>query len=315
MLPLAYDFFLGFQQFGADRSPMRRRRPPARAHGEVGIQFLGTINEYLSLTMKFIIAFGLCFQLPVAADADGQGRAGHRARASAGFRRYAIVLILIVAAIVTPPDVMSQLILFAAIYPLYEISILLIRRIEKKREAELRAAGPLGRRPDEDAADRARRDRGDGALARIADGAGAAEPAARAGAGFRRRRGLRLARRAPTGWSRCARVARVEIGAAGRRRPGARHAARQHAAVRRAACPPTTCCSGARAAWASRASSRRSTPRPRREAPGLKLVELHREDLPSIGRLLALLRGAPSAVPPVLRRPVASARTTSTTSR
>ncbi|MCX8509026.1 MAG: twin-arginine translocase subunit TatC, partial [Rhodobacteraceae bacterium] len=49
--------------------------------------------------------------------------------------------ILIIAAIVTPPDVMSQLILFAAIYPLYEVSIFLIRRIEKSREARLRAEG------------------------------------------------------------------------------------------------------------------------------------------------------------------------------
>ena len=53
----------------------------------------------------------------------------------------AIVIILIVAALVTPPDVMSQLILFFAVYPLYEVSIFLIRRIEKRREAELRAEG------------------------------------------------------------------------------------------------------------------------------------------------------------------------------
>ena len=51
------------------------------------------------------------------------------------------VVILLVAALVTPPDMMSQLILFAAIYPLYEVSIWLIRRIEKKREAQLRAEG------------------------------------------------------------------------------------------------------------------------------------------------------------------------------
>jgi sec-independent protein translocase protein TatC len=54
--------------------------------------------------------------------------------------------------LVTPPDVMSQMILFAAVYPLYEISILLIRRIEKKREAELRAQG-LWFEDDEPAAD------------------------------------------------------------------------------------------------------------------------------------------------------------------
>ena len=60
LLPLVYDFFLGFQQFGAGAG----RRPAASQ--DVTIQYLGTINEYLSLTMKFMIAFGLCFQLPVA---------------------------------------------------------------------------------------------------------------------------------------------------------------------------------------------------------------------------------------------------------
>jgi sec-independent protein translocase protein TatC len=51
------------------------------------------------------------------------------------------VAILVLAALATPPDMMSQLILFAAVYPLYEVSIFLIARIEKKREAELRAEG------------------------------------------------------------------------------------------------------------------------------------------------------------------------------
>ncbi len=62
LLPLVYDFFLGFQQFGARRRP----RGPRASGQDVTIQYLGTINEYLSLTMKFMIAFGLCFQLPVA---------------------------------------------------------------------------------------------------------------------------------------------------------------------------------------------------------------------------------------------------------
>jgi sec-independent protein translocase protein TatC len=52
-----------------------------------------------------------------------------------------VVAILLVAAVVTPPDVMSQLILFAAIYPLYEISIWLIARFERDRETQARADG------------------------------------------------------------------------------------------------------------------------------------------------------------------------------
>ena len=91
--------------------------------------------------MKFMIAFGLCFQLPVALTL--MGMAGIvSAKGLSGFRKYAVVCMLITAAMVTPgPDVISQLILFAAIYPLYEISILLVRATERKREAELRAQG------------------------------------------------------------------------------------------------------------------------------------------------------------------------------
>ena len=141
LLPLVYDFVLGFQQFGGD----------AVAGQDVTIQYLGTINEYLALTMKFMIAFGLCFQIPVALTL--MGMAGLvTAKGLAGFRKYAIVLMLFLAAFVTPgPDVMSQLVLFGAIYPLYEISILLVRRAEKKHEAEMRAQGLWVEDPEADA--------------------------------------------------------------------------------------------------------------------------------------------------------------------
>ena len=59
----------------------------------------------------------------------------------ANVRKYAVVGILIVAALVTPPDVVSQIILFSVIYGLYEISIFLVRRVETKREEKLRAEG------------------------------------------------------------------------------------------------------------------------------------------------------------------------------
>ena len=132
--PLAFNFFLGFQQPGSviDSETVE--------NAVAGIAFQGSAQEYLSLTIKFIVAFGMCFQLPVLLTL--MGKAGLVGSEGLGnVRKYAVVAILVLAALVTPPDVITQVILFVVVYGLYEVSIFLVARVEKKRDAKLQEEG------------------------------------------------------------------------------------------------------------------------------------------------------------------------------
>jgi len=136
--PLAFDFFLGFQQAG---TLVNHEGADGISKGGIAaIAFQGSAQEYLNLTIKFIVAFGLCFQLPVLLTL--MGKAGLVSSEGLGnVRKYAVVGILILAALVTPPDVVTQIILFVVVYGLYEISIFLVRRVERQRDEKLRAEG------------------------------------------------------------------------------------------------------------------------------------------------------------------------------
>lgn len=158
--PLAMKFFLGFADVSsifanllsgaAENLPEGTAVvPTAQESAAPTITFFGKVNESLDITLKFIMAFGICFQLPVLLTL--MGKAGlASSEGLANVRKYAMVGILVLAALVTPPDVVTQLILFTVVYGLYEVSIWLVRRVEKKREAELRAEGLWDE--DEDAA-------------------------------------------------------------------------------------------------------------------------------------------------------------------
>ncbi len=136
--PLAYDFFLSFQQFGVAGEVVEGVQNAA----PLSVVFQGSAQEYLNLTIKFIVAFGMCFQLPVLLTLMGKAGLVSEAGLKSG-RKWAVVGILTVAALVTPPDVVTQLILFIVVYGLYEISILLVRRVERKRNERLRREGLL----------------------------------------------------------------------------------------------------------------------------------------------------------------------------
>lgn len=140
--PLAMNFFIGFSDAIPALANLLTGELPQTPgpQPEIRTIFLGSVRESLDLSLKFIFAFGLSFQLPVLLTL--MGKAGLVSASGLGaVRKYAMVGILVLAAIVTPPDVITQVILFSVVYGLYEISILLVHQVEKRREADLRAQG------------------------------------------------------------------------------------------------------------------------------------------------------------------------------
>ncbi len=125
MLPLISRFALGFEQFGGE--------------GIAAIVPQIKVSEYLSLVMALMLAFGLSFQLPVVLGLLGKAGIVGAATLRKG-RKYALVGILAVSAIFTPPDIISQIMLTGPVYGLYEISIWIVALMEKKRAEEDAAA-------------------------------------------------------------------------------------------------------------------------------------------------------------------------------
>jgi len=122
IFPLAANFLVGFEV-------------PRSEDGALAIELEAKVGEYLSLIMKLIFAFGLCFQLPVIMTL--LARVGLATSAGmAAKRKYAIVAVFVVAAVLTPPDPISQISLAVPIILLYEISIYMARMVERRRARE-----------------------------------------------------------------------------------------------------------------------------------------------------------------------------------
>ncbi len=124
VMPMAWKFFLGFQGTA----------------GGIPQEALPAMGDYLDLVMHFILAFGISFLLPVLLLL--LNRAGIVSREQmARARRYVIVGIFIIAAVITPPDVVSQLVLAVPLILLFEISLLLMRPIGPVEESDGDEAG------------------------------------------------------------------------------------------------------------------------------------------------------------------------------
>jgi sec-independent protein translocase protein TatC len=120
LMPLAMRFFLSLEQTGGN--------------GQAAIELLPKVNEYLSLIMTLVLAFGVVFQLPVILTL--LARIGIvSSDMLKKQRRYAIVIAFIVAAVLTPPDMISQISLALPALVLYEASIYSVKLVERRRAA------------------------------------------------------------------------------------------------------------------------------------------------------------------------------------
>ena len=122
VMPTAFHFFLGFQGTSSG----------------LAVEALPSADAYLGLVMQFILAFGICFLMPVLLML--LNRAGFVTRAQLiSMRRYMIVAAFILAAVLTPPDVVSQLMLAIPLLLLYEITIIAIWFTDRRQVGDVTA--------------------------------------------------------------------------------------------------------------------------------------------------------------------------------
>jgi sec-independent protein translocase protein TatC len=122
IFPTAWKFLLSFQD--------------TPAGSDVQIQLMAKVSDYLNIVMKLIFAFGLSFELPVLLTL--LGKVGIITSASLKkYRRYAYVGCFVLAAVLTPPDILTQCLLAGPLILLFEISVFSVRMVEPKVDADV----------------------------------------------------------------------------------------------------------------------------------------------------------------------------------